>query len=156
MSGMFGIKLVGDNTPEFPFFGRGGTPTLMNFPDSAEGRRIAANIPIGHKTIVYLMHPTMRFWSVIEFINSESSKDVLQAGMEAAVAQNAVAVMNVVNPKFAKVWRCVRVLAMIDNPMNAPTPDFAFQQGEILRFIDEREFADYFNAIPWSWTVEGI
>ena len=49
---MFGIKLVGDNTPEFAFFGRAGAPSLINFPDSPEGRRIATSVPIGHKVLV--------------------------------------------------------------------------------------------------------
>ena len=153
--GMFGIKLVGAQTPEFPFFGTEGSPTLMCFPDSREGRRIAAAIPIGHRSLVYLMHPVMRFWSAIEYIKWNSKiANVLEDGRQAAVAQKAVAMMEVVNPIFAKVWRCVRVLAVINNPMNAPTPDFGFHEGEVMREISEQEFFEMFDAVPWSWTDE--
>jgi hypothetical protein len=65
---MFGIKLVGPVTPEFAFFGKEGKPTLMNFPDSPEGRRIAPGVPLGHRSLVYLMDPVKRFWAAIEYI----------------------------------------------------------------------------------------
>src|SRR5438552_2876347 len=131
--GMFGIKLVGAVQPEFPFFRRDGKPALMNFPDSLEGRRIGASIPIGHRSLVYLMYPVKRFWAAIEYIKWDfSTEDVLVEGMRAAAAQDAVAMMEVVNPKFARIWRCVRVLALIDDPMKAPTPDFGFQEGDIM------------------------
>jgi len=66
--GMFGIMLVGAIQPEFPFFGREGNPPLMNFPNSPEGRRIAVAIPVGHRSLVYLMHPVKRFWAAVEYI----------------------------------------------------------------------------------------
>jgi hypothetical protein len=116
-SGMFGIKLVGAVQPQFSFFGKEGKPTLMNFPDSAEGRRIAADIPIGNKSLVYLVHPVKRFWAAIEYIKWDANiNDVLKEGMQAATAQKAVATFKIYNSKFAKVWRCVRVLALIDDP----------------------------------------
>jgi hypothetical protein len=153
---MFSIKLVGAVQPEYPFFRREGKPTLMNFPDSPEGRRIAATIPIGHRSLVYLMHPVKRFWAAIEYIRWDPNcADVLQDGRQAAERQNAVALMEVLNPRFAKVWRCVRQLACIDDPRKAPTPDFGFHQGDIIRDIEESEYLDMFNAIPWSWTIEG-
>jgi hypothetical protein len=126
----------------------------MNFPDNHEGRRIAAGIPIGHKSLVYLMHPVKRFWAAIEYIKwNPSIEDVLEEGLQAAVAQNAAALMEVINPKFAKVWRCVRVLADIDDPKQAPTPDFGFHEGDIMFDIGQQEYDDWFNAIPWSWPV---
>jgi hypothetical protein len=152
---MFGIKLVGHIHPAFPFFGRDGKPTLMNFPDSPEGRRIAAGIPIGHRSLVYLMHPIKRFWAAIEYIKWDCNvEDVLEEGTRAAVAQNAVAMIEVINSRFAKIWRCVRVLAWIDDPRNAPTPDFGFQEGDIMFDIGQHEYFDMFNAIPWGWTDE--
>ena len=151
--GMFGIKLVGAVHPEFPFCGRDGKPTLMNFPDSLEGRRIATSIPIGHKSLVYLMHPVKHFWAAIEYIKWDPNiDDVLEEGTRAAAAQGAVALMEVLNSKFARIWRCVRVVALIDNPMNAPTPDFGFQEGDIMFDIGQQEYSDMFDAIPWTWT----
>jgi hypothetical protein len=152
---MFGIKLVGERHPQFPFFGREGKPGIMNFPDSAEGRRIAASIPIGHRSLLYLMHPIKRFWAAVEYIKWNSGiADVLEEGRQAAVAQNAIALFEVLNPRFAKVWRCIRVVAIIDDPMEAPTPDLGFQEGDIMRDISEHESLEMFNAIPWSWTGE--
>jgi hypothetical protein len=152
---MFGVKLVGPLHRAFPFFRRAGTPALINFPDSAVGRRIGADIPIGHKSLVYLMHPIMRFWSAIEFIKWDPKvADVLGEGLRAARAQNAVALMEAVNARFAKVWRCVRVLAEIDDPTRAPTPDFGFQEGDILREVGQQEYEAMFNAVPWTWRAD--
>src|SRR5687767_9315572 len=101
--GMFGVKLVGPTHRAFPFCGRDGKPALMNFPDSPVGRRIAAEIPIGHKSLVYLMHPVQRFWAAIEYIKWDANvEDVLEEGRRAAVAQDAVIMMKAVNSKFAK------------------------------------------------------
>jgi hypothetical protein len=152
---MFGIKLVKPNYREYAFFGRHGSPALMNFPDSPEGRRIATSIPIGHRSLVYLMHPVMRFCAAIEYIKWDSNiADVLEEGRLAAVPQNAVVLMEVLNRRFAKLWRCVRVLALIDDPLNAPTPDFGFQEGDIMFDIESHEYLDMFNAIPWTWTSQ--
>jgi hypothetical protein len=152
--GMFGIKLVGAITPEFAFFGRDGEPSLMNFPNSPEGRRVATTTPIGHKSLVYLMHPIKRFWTAIEYVTWDpSAANVLDDGMGAARAQGAVGLMEAVNSTYAKLWRCVRVVAMINDPMQAPTPDFQFREGEVLREISLQEYQDLFDAIPWSWTA---
>jgi hypothetical protein len=153
---MFGVKLVGHIQPAFPFFGRAGKPTVMNFPDSPEGRRLAAGIPVGHKSLVYLMHPVKRFWAAIEYIKWDSGvADVLDEGQRAAQAQNAVALMQVVNSRFAAVWRCVRMLAEIDDPARAPTPDFDFREGEVMREIREQEYEAMFEAVPWTWRHDG-
>jgi hypothetical protein len=150
--GMFGIKLVGASHREFPFFGKDGKPTLMNFPKSPEGQRIASGIPIGHTSLVYLMAPVKRFWTAIEYIKCDPSiEDVLEEGWRAAAAQNAVAMMEAHNSKFAKIWRCVRVVALIDDPRNAPTPDLGFKEGDVMFDIEKPEFIDMFKAIPWSW-----
>jgi len=153
--GMFGVKLVGSQHPAFSFFGRDGKPTLMNFPDGPEGRRIAASIPIGQRSLVYLMYPIKRFWTAIEYIKWDlNTDDVLEEGMRAAVAQNAVAMAEVINSKFARIWRCVRIVALIDDPMSAPTPDFGFKEGDVMLDIEKQEYLDMFNAIPWSWKDE--
>jgi hypothetical protein len=101
------------------------------------------------------MHPVKRFWTAVEYIKwNPKIEDVLEEGMQAAVAQNAVAMMEALNSKFAKLWRCIRVLALINDPTQAPTPDFGFQEGDIMFDIGQQEYADMFHAIPWSWTDE--
>jgi hypothetical protein len=59
--------------------------------------------------------------------------------------------MEAYNAKFAKVWRCIRFLAVIDDPMKSPPPGLDFHQGDIMVEISERQYYDMFNAIPWSW-----
>jgi hypothetical protein len=154
-TGMFSVKLVGPSHREFPFFGRAGNPALMNFPDSPQGRRTATEIPIGHRSLVYLMHPVQRFWTAVEYIEwGNSTECVLDAGRRAAAAQGAVSLIEAHSPKFAKLWRCIRILAQIDDPMNAPTPDFGFQEGEVMRVIEQQEYWELFNAVSWTWRVD--
>ena len=153
-AGMFGIKLVGPQHKAFPFFGREGKPALMNFPNSPEGKRLAAAIPIGHKSLVYLMHPVKHFWTAIEYIKWDHTiPDVLREGKKAATAQKAVALIGAVNARFSRYWRCIRVLAWIDDPMKAPTPELSFNEGEVMRELSQREYDEMYNAIPWSWTA---
>jgi hypothetical protein len=150
-----GIRLVGPLHVAFPFFGREGKPALMNFPDSAEGRRLAVNIPVGHRSLVYLMHPVKRFWTAIEYIKSDSkSSDLLKDGEKAAINQKAVALMLAQNAHYSRFWRCIRVLAWIDDPMNAPTPEFGFKEGEVMREISQQEYEEMYNAVPWTWTAD--
>jgi hypothetical protein len=152
---MFGIKLVGPLHAAFPFFGREGKPALMTFPSSPEGRRLAANIPIGHKSLVYLMHPIKRFWTAIEYIRSDSKiLDLLKDGEQAAIAQNALALMQVQNAHYARLWRCIRVLAWIDDPMKAPMFEFGFNEGDVMREISQQEYEEMYNAVPWTWTAD--
>jgi hypothetical protein len=150
--GMFGIKLVGEAHATFPFFKREGNPALMNFPTSEKGRTIARNIPIGHRSLVYLMAPARRLWTAIEYIKWDShSADVLEEGSRAAVAQGATAIREVFNSHYAKIWRCIRVLAIIDDYMNGPVQDFEFHEGDIMFDMPEQEYLERFDAIPWSW-----
>jgi hypothetical protein len=151
---MFGVKLVGAAHLEFPFLCKDGKPAIMNFPNGPEGRRVAAAIPIGHRSLVYLMYPVKRFWAAIEYIKWDLSiNDVLKEGKQAAISQNAVALMEAYNSKYSQTWRCIRFLAVIDDPMNAPTPDFGFKEGDIMIDRSQQEYYDMFNAIPWSWTA---
>jgi len=153
---MFGIKLVGATHFDLPAFGREGNPSLMNFPDSAEGKRCASIVPIGHKSLVYLMAPIKRFWGVVEYIKWNHAIDnVLEEGRRAAVDQNARAIMEVLYPHFARVWRCVRIVATIKDPMQAPTPDFGFKEGDVMFDIEPQEYLEMFNEVPWSWRAEG-
>jgi hypothetical protein len=150
---MFGIKLVGAPHFDWPFLRREGKPPLMNFPNSSAGRRTAAAIPIGHQSLVYIMHPVQRLKASIEYVKWDpASDDVLEEGARAAAQQGAVALMEAHSPWFARVWRCIRVLAWIDDERMAPTPDFGFHEGEIMRDIPQQEYSELFNAIPWSWT----
>lgn len=88
------------------------------FPDSPKGRQLAARVPIGHQSLVYLMAPAKRIWAA-EYIKWDSSiSDVLQEGARAAHAQGADTMMAAVNSHYAKVWRCIRVLAIIPTYMD--------------------------------------
>src|SRR5262249_2898160 len=114
-----------------------------------------AGIPIGHKSLVYLMHPVRRFWAAIEYIRWDAKvADVLEDGLRAAQAQDAVVLMEAVNARFAKGWRRVRAVAEIDDRTRAPTPDFGFQEGEILREVTQHDYEAMFHAIPWTWRAD--
>jgi hypothetical protein len=152
---MFGLKLVGPTHFDQPVFGRDGKPSLMNFPDSVEGKRCASVVLIGHRSLVYLMAPIKRFWGAVEYIKwNPEIDDVLEEGRRAAANQNVAAIMEVLNPRFSRVWRCIRVVAMINDPTQAPTPDFPFKKGDVMFDIEQREYLEMFNAVPWSWTAE--
>jgi hypothetical protein len=150
--GMFSIKLVGASHPSLPACTKAGKPALMNFPDSPEGRRIAASIPNGHRSLVYLMAPRKCIWAAIEYIKwDEKTADVLEEGRQAAQAQNAIALMQVLAPHYAKVWRCVRFLADVTPLEHGLAIDHEFHQGEVIRPISQQEYDDLFNAAPWTW-----
>jgi hypothetical protein len=155
---MFGIKLVSDYHFSFPYFGLCGNPAVMNFPDSREGREIATVLPVGHRALVYLMAPKKCFGAAIEFIQlNQTTGDLLDDGMQAARAQDAIRLHEAVYPHWAKWWRCTRVIAWKENPTNvpgnAPTPDFHFQKGDDMFDISERCYSILFNAICWNWQI---
>jgi hypothetical protein len=76
----------------------------MVFPDSSKGRQVAAAIPIGHRSLVYLMYPIRRIWAAVEYIKCDPSvSDLLEEGNRAAISQNAVAVMEAHNEKFSRI-----------------------------------------------------
>jgi hypothetical protein len=109
-------------------------------------------VKIGHRSLVYLMAPTKRLWAAVEYVRwCPGIADVLVEGREEANAQGAVTLMEAVNRKFAKVWRCIRCLAVIDDPMKGPLADFCFQEGDIMFDMDQRDYLGLFNAVPWSW-----
>jgi hypothetical protein len=148
----FSIKLVGGGKPSISACTRAGKPSVMNFPDSREGQRVAASIPIGHRSLVYLMAPTKRIWAAIEYIRCDTEMtDMVRAGRHAAETQNAVALMQVLAPHYANIWRCIRFLAEIDRPEDGPAIDYDFHQGEVNREISQQEYNDLFNSIPWTW-----
>jgi hypothetical protein len=150
--GMFGIKLVGPAHAEFSFFGKDGKPALMNFPNSPEGRRLAIATPLGHKSLVYLIHPVMRFWTAIEYIRWDPNvSDLLEDGLRAATAQDAVALIEAQDAHYSRYWRCIRILASIDNPMNGAPLAYGFNKGEVMREISQREYDELYNSLPWSW-----
>src|SRR5262249_35339511 len=152
--GMFGIKLVSALHAAWPFFGRDGKPALMNFPDSLEGRRLAVATPIGHKSLVYLMNPVKRLWTAIEYIQWDSKiSDVVKDGESAAIAQKAVERIQADNAHYARLWRCIRILASIDNPMKGPAFAFDFKEGEVMREITQGEYEEMYNAVPWTWSA---
>lgn len=155
--GMFGIKLVGPDHTAFDFHRMGAEPTaLMNFPDSPAGRKIASSVPIGHKSLVYLMAPRKRFASAIEYVKWDHGiEDVLREGTKVAMHHNAIEMLKACNyPRFAKIWRCVRVIAWIEIPENGPATDFNFHQGDIMFDMDEAEYFEMFDAVPWDWRLD--
>jgi hypothetical protein len=102
------------------------------------------------------MAPTRRFWAAVEYFHFDPAvKDVLDDGWRAAVAQRAQQTMEVYNRYFSKVWRCVRVIAEIADPVrNAPEVPYKFHQGDIMFDLDEQEYRQRYDEIPWTWTEQ--
>jgi hypothetical protein len=149
---MFSIKLVGDIQPNIPACTRAGNPALMNFPDSPEGLRVAATIPIGHKSLVYLQAPTKLIWAAIEYIEWHPEYgDVLEQGRRAAEAQDAIALMGTLAPHYARLWRCIRYLADVTPPRDGFAIDYHFHQGEVMREISPEEYERLFGLTAWTW-----
>lgn len=153
-AGKFGIKLVGHDFPEYPFFRKDTNPALMCFPDSEMGRHVASVIPIGHRSLVYLMAPVKRIWAAVEYIKTDPIREsVLDEGRRAAIKHGAIKILKVVAPHYASYFRCVRFVAEIEDPANVPTPDFGFSQGDVGFDIDEADYLELYNAKPWTWTA---
>jgi len=134
--GMYSIKLVGHVQPHFPALTQAGQPALMNFPDSPDGHYFAANIPIGHKSLVYLMAPMMRIWAAVEYVKcGDTSLSLLEQGRQAAEAQpNIIAQMRALAPQYASLWRCIRFLASISTVAQTllhPQAGFANPPGKL-------------------------
>jgi hypothetical protein len=161
IGGMFGLKLVSHYHFKFDFFNRNGKPALMNFPDSPEGRRIAPLVRIGHRSLVYLMTPraedgvpdplgmSKHIGAAIEYVHENPKLNLLDDGMEAANKQKAVAYHETMGfAHWARLFRCIRIVAWIDDPRNGPIQDFQFSKGDTMFDITKEYYDELYNQIP--------
>lgn len=129
----------------------GNLTTLMNFPDNDKGRAVAMNIPDRHRALVYVTQPVGGFLWAIRFMGS------LADGAAAAKGQS----LQGSEHERHNVYRLIKIIARIDDPKRAPTPDalatksgFCFKPNQsTLRYIARDDYDRMFEAIPWDWSA---
>lgn len=170
--GMFGIKLVTPDHLRYAEFTdvpsksdeSAGRFPLMNF--SGEQQQRAANIPIGHRCLVYVTKERQNPNKWGRFIWAIEIRGTLEDGDQAlvpwrhppgqALPGNPPA-LPAVPPKYSLHWP-IRFLARIDPPENGPTPDelrrsdFVFSPNAFThKYLSAADYHRAFNAIDWTW-----
>lgn len=150
--GMFGLKLILPNHLTLPHFtrdygGEDGKLPLMNFSGEGRGPATAANIPSGHRAIVYVTKVRRFIWA-IEFLGSvEDGK--------------RIAIRHGIKPGDHGQWsiyRPIRFLARIDDIERAPTPqDIERRTGIVFlansfthKYLSAEDYQKMYDAIEWD------
>jgi hypothetical protein len=150
--GMYGIKLILPDHLKFhyfthPFDGTDGKWPLMNFSAEGRGPAVAANIPNGHRALVYVTKE-QRFVQAIEFIGS------VEDGAR-------IAKLHDVPPGIHSQWslyRPIRFLARIADVARAPTRDdierltgMRFNANSFTHtYISASDYERIYAAIDWD------
>jgi hypothetical protein len=150
--GMFSIKLIspvhaGEKYPYFTndFDGTDGRCPLMNFSREGNGPSIAANVPIGCRSLVYVTHRQKFIWA-IEYTGT------IEAGQRAALAHGV--------PLTGKwsIFRPIRFLARVDLDSSPTAAEIEKLTGirfrpnsYTLKYISAAEYQTIYGAIHWQW-----
>lgn len=150
--GMFSIKLIHPNHLKYgyltdDFDGADGRWPLMNFSGDWNGPSIAANIRVGHRALVYVIHYHKFIWA-IEYVGT------VEQGRQAAMIHGILP--NDITTKW-NVFLPIRFLARIDLD-SAPTAEDIYERTGILfkanrftmKYISSREYQKIFDFIQWS------
>lgn len=146
---MFSIKLVHPGHLDHPhqtddFDGTDGRRTLMVFSSEGKSPAVAANIPVGHRAIVYVTGHQKFIWA-IEYCGS------VKEGRQAAVAHG-------IQPEQIETkWNIflpIRILKRADLD-TAPTAEVVRQRTGLeftpnhfpMKYISEQEYQTIFRAI---------
>jgi hypothetical protein len=124
----------------------------MNFTPDGNGRAIAENIPVGHRSLVYEMAPSQRFTRAIEITG-----DVAQGQQAFDDYHLSPDALNTIDPKWFKIFRPIRILAEVDC-VRSPSlteilrvTNFEFKPvGFGMQYIEKKTCFDIFNAIKWD------
>lgn len=151
--GMFSIKLIHPNHLKYAYLtddfdGADGRLPLMNFSGEGNGPAIAGNIPIGHRSLVYVIRYQKFIWA-IEYIGG------IEQGQQAAVAHGIQP--NDITKKYS-IFLPIRFLARVDLE-SAPTAAGIFNRTGIqfkanaftIKYISAGEYQTIFDAINWDW-----
>jgi hypothetical protein len=154
---MYGIKLVTPAHLEYECFteefdGADGRRTLMNFSSEGNGPATAANIPVGHRSIVYVTRLGKFIWA-IEFIGT------VEDGERAAKAHIRERSLSSEPSKWS-IYRPIRFLAKvnIDEAPNAAEIErktgLCFKPNSFtLKYISGDGYEAIFGAIKWTWVA---
>jgi len=153
-NGMFSIKLISPDYRNYPhstddFDGTDGRLPLMSFSREGKGPYIAARIPIGHRSLVYVARHQKFIWA-IEYIGTTED------GQRAALAHG-------IPPNTPTKWSInlpIRFLARVDLN-SAPTAEEIEKRTGIrfkansftMKYITADEYQRIYDAIPWQWTI---
>lgn len=152
---LYSIKLIHPNHLKYPYFtedfdGQDGRLPLMNFSAEGNGPSIATNLPIGHRSLVYVIQHQKFIWA-IEYIGT------LEAGRKAALAHGVEP--NDITTKWS-LFRPIRFLARVSLEA-APTADDIYKRTGIkftanaftLKYISAGEYQTIYDAIDWQTKV---
>jgi hypothetical protein len=151
--GMYGIKLIHPQHFEYVFLtpriSTNRVPRLMNFSNKPHTRAIAANIPRGHRAIVYVTKPIQKFVWAIEYTGG-----VLE---ESAVA-SSVSIPSDVPDEWRHVFLPIRFLATIIDVADAPDAQDILRRAGVdftpdafpMKYISAAEYQRLFEAIDWQ------
>jgi hypothetical protein len=153
---MYGIKLIHPDHFNYPhmtedFDGNDGRRTLMNFSGDNNSRSIAANIPVGHRALVYVINDHKFVWA-IEYIGG------LEDGQRAALAHGIQP--NQLTTKW-HIFLPIKLRARVCLE-NAPTADELFERTGIrftpnqftMKYITAADYRKLFEAIRWDQRSE--
>ncbi|MBC8107536.1 MAG: hypothetical protein H7Z14_13165 [Anaerolineae bacterium] len=153
--GMFSIKLIHPDHLNYAFLtgdfdGSDGRLPLMNFSGEGRGPATAANLPVGHRSLVYVVQHQKFIWA-IEYIGT------LEDGERAAAAHGITP--NDFTTKW-RLYRPIRFLARVDLD-HAPTAEEIFKKTGInfkansftLKYISAGEYQTIYDAIDWKMQV---
>jgi hypothetical protein len=140
--GMFGIKLIHPNHLKHLYLNDGRT-SVMNFSSEGNGPAIAANIPVGHRSLGYLYGIGYQ-----KFVWAFEYTGTVEQGREAAIAQGIQPNVN------WNIFRPIRFLAKVE-PESAPTAEDIYQRTGFvfkpnrytMRYISEKDYNAIFDAI---------
>jgi hypothetical protein len=153
---MYGIKLIHPEHLKYDFLtqdfdGTDGRRTLMNFSGDGKSCAIAANIPVGHRALVYVTELHKFIWA-IEYVGT------LEDGKRAAGAHK------IPPDTFTNKWNIylpVRIVARVGLEA-APTADelcgrtgVSFAPNQFtMKYVTAAEYRTLFEAIPWERTSQ--
>lgn len=150
--GMFSIKLIHPRHLDYPYFtedfdGTDGCHPLMNFSGDGNGPSIAANIPVGHRALVYVIEHGKFIWA-IEYVGT------VEQGSRAAIAHG------IAQDEFTSKWSVylpIRFLAKVDLK-SAPRADDVCRDAKVtftpnrftMKYITAQEYQAIFDAMTWQ------
>jgi hypothetical protein len=153
--GMYSIKLVHPRHLNHPYFTpdthHDGRPRLMNFSDQGHTPALAASIRRGHRALVYVTRPKMRFVWAIEYTGT------VQDGQQVAAAYPVPA--NAMPAEWSKIFLPIRFLATIIDVDSAPEAQDVLRKAGVdftpnafpMKHISATEYQQIFDAIKWEW-----
>lgn len=166
--GIYGIKLIYPPHLLYPEFTdvpsesgeSAGRFALMNF--SGEQRQRAANIPTGHRCLVYVTKERQAPNKWGRFIWAIEITGTLEMGKKALKAWRHPPGQALEGPLSKwSLHRPIRFLARVDPPEEGPTPNALRRSGFVFspnafthKYLSSGDYHRAFDAINWTWRAQ--